>query len=125
MPYLQFDADFPIAEAEATEFERAVAERYADLMDAETSYTAVAVRDDVSLFIGRAEGEKRMVLKADIRRGRTEERKREFALAIIDLVHETFDVPTANQKVVVTEHDGHQMMGADRVGDDWSGSDPE
>lgn len=125
MPYLQFDADFPISEAAATAFERQVAERYAELMDADTSYTAVAVRDDVSLFLGRADGEKRMILKADIRRGRSEERKRELALAIIDLVQETFDVPTANQKVVVTEHEGHQMMGADRVGDDWSGSDPE
>ncbi|UWG46784.1 Phenylpyruvate tautomerase PptA, 4-oxalocrotonate tautomerase family [Halanaeroarchaeum sp. HSR-CO] len=125
MPYLQFDADFPIAADDAAAFERRVAEVYADRMDADTSYTAVAVRDDVSLFLGRAEGERRVVLKADIRRGRTENRKRELALEIIDLVHETFDVPTENQKVVVTEHDGHQMMGADRVGDDWSESAAE
>lgn len=120
MPYLQFDADFPVPEADATAFEERVAELYADVMDADTSYTAVAVRDDVSIFLGRAEGERRVVLKADIRRGRTAERKREFALAVIDLVHETFGVPTANQKVVVTEHDGNEMMGAERVGDDWS-----
>ncbi|MFW5903138.1 MAG: tautomerase family protein [Halolamina sp.] len=123
MPYLQFDADFRIPDEQAAPFQRAVAELYADVMDADTRYTAVAVRDDVSLYLGRAEGKKRVVVSADVREGRSPERKRDLGLALIDLVNETFDVPTANQKVVFTEHAGHQMMGADRVGEDWSGDD--
>ena len=119
MPYLQFDADFRIPDEEAATFQTAVADLYAEQMDADASYTAVAVRDDVSLFLGRADRGKRVVVSADIREGRSEARKRDLAIALIDLVHETFDVPSANQKVVFTEHAGHQMMGADRVGDDW------
>jgi phenylpyruvate tautomerase PptA (4-oxalocrotonate tautomerase family) len=122
MPYLQFDADFRIPDEEAAAFQTAVADLYAKQMDADASYTAVAVRDDVSLFLGRADSGKRVVVSADIREGRSEQGKRDLALALIDLVHETFDVPTANLKVVFTEHAGHQMMGADRVGDDWDGA---
>ena len=121
MPYLQFDADFPVDDATAQRFQAAVADLYAEQMDADTSYTAVAVRDDVALFLGRAEGGRTVVLKAEIREGRSVERKRDLALAVIDLVEEFLDVPQSNQKVVFTEHAGHQMMGADRVGDDWAG----
>ncbi|AKH96802.1 tautomerase family protein [Halanaeroarchaeum sulfurireducens] len=120
MPYLQFDTDFEILDAAAAGFERAVAELYAEQMDADTSYTAVAIRDDLSIHLGRAEDERTVVLKADIRRGRTDERKRNLALAIMDLVAASFNVPAENQKVVFTEHDGNQMMGSDRVGEDWS-----
>ena len=120
VPYLQFDTDFEILDAAAAGFERAVAELYAEQMDADTSYTAVAIRDDLSIHLGRAEDERTVVLKADIRRGRTDERKRNLALAIMDLVAASFNVPAENQKVVFTEHDGNQMMGSDRVGEDWS-----
>ncbi|MFB6131813.1 MAG: tautomerase family protein [Halanaeroarchaeum sp.] len=120
MPYLQCDADFSIDEETADQFERDLATLYAERMNAETNYIAVAVRDDLSLFLGRSEGERRVICMADIREGRSVERKRDLALAIIDLVEREFGVPSTDQKIVFTEHAGHQMMGADRVGDEWS-----
>ncbi|WP_218778850.1 tautomerase [Halobacterium hubeiense] len=100
-------------------FNETVAELYAEIMDAETSYAAVSFRDDEAVFLGRADGEDVVVLKAEIRSGRTFDRKRRFALDVIDLVNERFDVPLSNQKVVFTEHEGEQMMGNARVGGDW------
>ncbi len=104
-------------------FEEDVAELYADVMDAETEYAAVAFREDTDIFLGRAEEGKTVVLKAEIRRGRTVERKREFVLAVVDSVADRFGVPRSNQKVVFTEHEGSQMMGYDRVGGEWEGSE--
>lgn len=97
-----------------------VAARYADLMGASTDYAAVAVRDDCHLSIGRGEDGRGAFLHADVREGRPQTRKREFALAVMDDLHERFDVPRANLKVVFTEHAGEEMMGYDRVGGDWS-----
>lgn len=121
MPYLQFDVDFAVDEADAEQFTRAVADLYAEQMGADTDYTAVSVRTVETLFLGRATDDRTAVLQADVREGRPPARRREFALAVVEAVHEWFDVPRSNQKVVFTEHAGDQMMGHDRVGDDWSG----
>ncbi|MDR5674545.1 Phenylpyruvate tautomerase PptA, 4-oxalocrotonate tautomerase family [Halalkaliarchaeum sp. AArc-CO] len=120
MPHLQFDVDFSIDDPAAEQFTADVAELYADTMDASTEYTAVSLRRIDTIYLGRATGERRVILQADVRAGREVETKREFALAVIETVAERFDVPRSNQKVVFTEHDGSQMMGHDRVGDDWS-----
>lgn len=120
MPYLQFDTDFDVPDSDAEAFSETVAELYADVMDAETSYTAVGIRDGCSIDLGRAEPGPIVVFQADIRKGRDVGRKRELALGVMDLVAEQFGVPQSNQKVVFTEHDGDHMMGHDRVGEDWS-----
>lgn len=123
MPYLQFDTDFDVPESDAAAFSETVAELYADLMDAKTSYTAVGIRDGCSLHLGRAEEGPIVILQADIRAGRDVDRKRELALDVMDLVAEQFEVPLSNQKVVFTEHDGDHMMGYERVGEDWPGDE--
>ncbi|MFB6133976.1 MAG: phenylpyruvate tautomerase MIF-related protein [Halanaeroarchaeum sp.] len=120
MPYLTFDVDRPVDEASAEAFEADVAETYARVMDADTSYVAVAVREVEAMYLGRAEDGPIVVLTADIRRGRSQDRRRTLALELIDLVSETFDVPRTNQKVVFTEHDGALMMGHERVGSEWT-----
>jgi hypothetical protein len=122
MPYLQFDVDFEIGAEAAERFTAEIGALYAERMDAETDYTAVSLREVRTIHLGRATDGKRVVLQADIREGREPERKRAFALAAIEAVADRFDVPRSNQKVVFTEHDGSQMMGYDRVGDDWSAS---
>ena len=122
MPHLQFDVDFEIEESDADGFATDVADLYAERMDASTDYTAVTLREVRTIHLGRATDGKRVVLQADVRTGRDPDRKRAFALAVIETVADRFDVPRSNQKVVFTEHDGAQMMGYDRVGDDWSGS---
>ncbi|WP_148414446.1 tautomerase family protein [Haloferax sp. KTX1] len=122
MPHLQFDLDFEVTAREADRFATEMAELYAERMDADTDYAAVTVREVEAIHLGRATGDKTVVLQADIRAGRSADRKRDLALAVIEAVAERFGVPESNQKVVFTEHEGSQMMGYDRVGDDWSES---
>ncbi|ELZ91023.1 tautomerase family protein [Haloferax sulfurifontis] len=122
MPHLQFDLDFEVTAREADQFATEMAELYAERMDADTDYAAVTVREVEAIHLGRATGDETVVLQADIRAGRSTEQKRDLALAVIEAVAERFGVPESNQKVVFTEHEGSQMMGYDRVGDDWSES---
>ncbi|AUX09182.1 4-oxalocrotonate tautomerase [Halalkaliarchaeum desulfuricum] len=104
-------------------FSASLAETYAEVMDSETGYLAVK-HDSVDrgdLWLGRAGGSKGdvVLLEADVRAGRSVERRRAFVLEFIETVHEKWDVPASNVKVVFTEHDGTHMMGHDRVGGDW------
>ncbi|MFC7166359.1 tautomerase family protein [Halospeciosus flavus] len=122
MPLLTFSADFGIDAPDADAFAEAVAEHYAEEMQTETGHVAVSVDADPEnhLWLGRSTGGRHLFLDADVRRGRDQAQKRAFALAVIDLAGEHFDVPEANAKVVFTEHEGPQMMGANRVGGEWS-----
>ena len=119
VPLLQFDADFPVADAEADAFADAVTDLYVDVMDADRSYVAVVVRDDCHLSLGRAVNGRRVFCSADVRVGRDEETKRAFATAVMAETAKRFGVPEENLKVVFTEHAGAQMHGVDRVGGDW------
>lgn len=119
MPLLQFDTDFPVSDAEADAFSEAVTDLYVETMDAERSYVAVVVRDDCHLSLGRAVEGPRVFCSADVRAGREEETRREFATAVMAEAAERFGVPDENLKVVFTEHAGAQMQGVDRVGGDW------
>ena len=58
-------------------------------------------------------------LDAEIRRGRSPERKRAFGLATMEYAAGEFDIPEENLKIVFTEHPGASMMGINRVGDEW------
>lgn len=126
MPHLQFDYGGPEpTDGTIREFADAVTDLYADAMETTTGHVAVTVRthDPVAVTIGRATPGPTLVLDADVRRGRSFEHKRSFALSVIDLAGEHLDVPEPNAKVVFTEHDGPDMMGANRVGGDWSGEE--
>jgi hypothetical protein len=120
VPLLTADADFPVADADAAAFADALTALYADHMATSTDHVAVALRDDVHLSLGRAVDGRRLFLDADVREGRSFQRKRSFALAAMDEARDRFDVPAPNLKVIFTEHEGEQMMGYDRVGGDWS-----
>lgn len=72
------------------------------------------------MSLGRAVDGPIAVLDADVRRGRPFDRRRAFALAVVDWLCESWGVPRPNAKVAFTEHDGDQLMGADRVGGEWS-----
>ncbi|MCD2202486.1 tautomerase family protein [Halobacterium sp. KA-6] len=119
MPLLQFDTDYPVADAEADAFADVVTDLYVETMNADRSYVAVVVRDDSHLSLGRAVAGRRVFCSADVREGRDEETKRAFATAVMAEAAERFDVPEENLKVVFTEHAGAQMHGIDRVGGDW------
>jgi phenylpyruvate tautomerase PptA (4-oxalocrotonate tautomerase family) len=129
MPHLQFDLSFAPAPEAKTRFAEAVVRHFARVMDTGTDHIAVnlrcGTRDD--LVFGRAADPSRGVvfLNADLRKGRTPEQKRAFALAVIGDLDRLLGVPRSNVYVVFTEHDGPDFQMHDGVLPSWSaGEDP-
>ena len=123
MPLLTITTSASVAADEKRAFLDGLADRYAETMDSDTDYLAAELRttDRESLRLGRASADgDALFLSADVRTGRSVERRRRFALAAIEYAEAELSVPERNQKVVFTEHEGSHMMGADRVGGDWS-----
>lgn len=128
MPLLQFDISAAMTAGEKRSFARRVRSLYAEHMDTGTDHVAVTIRErtEAELSIGRGDPDQpSLVLDAEIRGGREFEAKRGFALAVMELANEAWAIPDSNMKVVFTEHAGEQMMGVDRVGDDWSPDERE
>lgn len=121
MPLLQFDSTLSLSAEEKTSLAETVTELYTTEMETTAGHVAVTIRDRASadLYLGRAVEGPLLFLDAEIRRGRPFERKRAFALAVMEHVGDEFDVPDENTKVVFTEHPGEAMMGVDRVGGEW------
>ncbi len=125
MPLLQFETTLSLSDEEKTAFADRVTDLYTTEMATTAGHVAVSIREreTADLHLGRAVDGPLLFLDAEIRRGRPFERKRAFALATMDYVGETFDVPDENMKVVFTEHPGEAMMGVDRVGGEWGETD--
>ena len=125
MPLLQFDTTL----SPSADEKRALADRVTDLYTDEMATTAghVAVtireREPADMHLGRAVDGPLCFLDAEIRQGRSFERKRAFALETMAYLGERFEVPDENMKVVFTEHPGESMMGVDRVGGEWDGDE--
>src|SRR6056297_1323390 len=122
MPYLAVDTTAELAAGERHNCTNALTDQYTDIMETESGHVAVAVREHSSeaMALGRAVEGPIAVLSADIRRGRPFEQRRQFGLAVVDWLADHWDIPRPNLKVVFTEHDGEDLMGADRVGGEWS-----
>lgn len=127
MPLLQFDTTAEMSAEEKEAFTDEVTEAYAAEMATTTGHVAVVIREHppANLSLGRAEEGPLCFLSADIREGRSFERKRSFALTVMDLAAERFSIPEANLKVSFTEHAGEELMGVNRVGGEWSESEEE
>lgn len=123
MPLLQFDTTLSLSSEEKTSFAKTVTELYTTEMATTAGHVAVTIRErePADLHLGRAVEGPLLFLDAEIRQGRSFDRKRAFALETFGYVGETFDVPDENMKVVFTEHPGESMMGIDRVGSEWNG----
>jgi phenylpyruvate tautomerase PptA (4-oxalocrotonate tautomerase family) len=123
MPLLQFDTTLSLSAEEKASFAETVTELYTTEMATTAGHVAVTIRDRASadLYLDRAVDGPLLFIDAEIRRGRPFERKRAFALAVMEYVAATFDVPDENMKIVFTEHPGEAMMGVDRVGGEWDG----
>ena len=123
MPLLQFDTTLSLSADEKTALAERVTDIYTEEMATTAGHVAVTIRErePADLHLGRAVDGPLLFLDAEIRRGRSVDRKRAFALETFAYVGETFDVPDENMKVVFTEHPGESMMGVDRVGGEWDG----
>ena len=121
MPLLQFDITLSLSAAEKTGFAERITDHYTTEMETTAGHVAVTIRehDAAALHLGRAVEGPKVFLDAEIRRGRPFERKRAFALAVMEHVGDEFEIPDENMKVVFTEHPGDAMMGKDRVGSEW------
>lgn len=122
MPLLQFDTTLSLSPAEKTSFAEEITELYTTKMATTRGHVAVTIRDrePADLHLGRAVEGPLLFLDAEIRQGRSFERKREFALAVMEHASTTFDIPDENMKTVFTEHPGESMMGVNRVGGEWN-----
>jgi phenylpyruvate tautomerase PptA (4-oxalocrotonate tautomerase family) len=123
MPLLQFSTTRSLSPAERESFVAFVTERYAEEMATATGHVAVTIteHEPSAMAIGRGVDGPLLFLDAEIREGRPFERKRAFALAVMERAVAALGVPEPNAKVVFTEHAGADMMGIDRVGGDWEG----
>ena len=129
MPHLQFDLNFEPEAAQKTRFASAIVQHFARAMDTGTDHVAVSLRcgSREDLTFGRAADPSKGVafLNADLRRGRTADQKRRFALACIDELERTLGVPRSAVYVIFTEHDGPDFQMHDGVLPSWSaGEDP-
>jgi len=122
VPLLQFDTTANPTDAEKRAFTNAVTDLYAEEMATSTGHVAVVVREhpDANLSLGRAVDGPICFLSADVREGRSFERRRAFGRAAMELASERFSIPEPNLKVAFTEHAGEDLMGVDRVGGEWS-----
>ncbi|WP_418280033.1 tautomerase [Halorubrum sp. DTA98] len=121
MPLLQFDTTLSLSAAEKTAFAERVTDLYTEEMATTRGHVAVTVRerDAGDLHLGRMVDGPLLFLDAEIRRGRSFERTRAFALGVMEHAADEYGVPEPNLKVVFTEHAGEAMMGMDRVGGEW------
>jgi len=78
MPLLQFETTLSLSAAEQTSFADTVTELYTTEMDTTAGHVAVTIRsrEQADLHLGRAVDGPLLFLDADIRRGRSVERKR-------------------------------------------------
>lgn len=123
MPYLALDTTYSPTDEERRAGTATLTDRFVDEMATSSGHVAVTIRDHPpgGMALGRAvENEPIAVLSADVRRGRSFDRRRSFAVAVIDWLESAWSVPRPNCKVVFTDHPGDRLMGADRVGGEWS-----
>ena len=123
MPHLAIDTTAEIDAADQERCIEALTALYTSEMETTAGHVAVTIRQHPvsAMDIGRSVAGPLAFLDADIRRGRSHEMRRAFALATIDWLADEWAIPRPNTKVVFTEHAGNQLMGADRVGGEWDG----
>lgn len=125
MPHLAFQLSAtPPADAQAR-LADAVIGHFAAIMDTGTDHIAVSVRCGLVLAFRRAGPGPVAFLDADLRRGRTSDQKRRFALAVFEELQRHCGVPARNAYVIFTEHDGPDFHLDDGALPSWSeGEDP-
>ena len=129
MPHLQFELNFTPSPDEKKAFAGKVVNNFATIMDTGTDHIGITFRcyETSDLVFGRAEdpGKGIAFLNADIRLGRTEQQKRDLALAIMNDLQAAWGIPTGSIYIIYTEHDGPNFQLDDRVLPSWSeGEDP-
>ena len=128
MPHLQFELNFTPKPEEKSAFANAVRRHFAEIMSTGTDHIGITFRcyQQHDLVFGRAGDDGQIAfLNADIRLGRTAEKKRQLALAIMDELGSSWGLPKEHVYIIYTEHDGPDFQLSDRVLPSWqTGEDP-
>ena len=128
MPHLAFDLSVMPSSAAKVRFTNAIVRHFSHIMDTGTFHVAVSLRclSPEDVMFGRSDpAHGTAVLNANLRRGRSPDQKRKFALSVISEIQETLGIPPQNVYVIFTEHDGPDFQMHDGVLPSWSaGEDP-
>jgi len=113
MPHLQFEFNTSLSDAQKISFTDQVRTIFSEVMGTGTDHISISIREfgTYNLSIGRVnEPEKGIaVVNADIREGRTMDKRRTLTLAFMELIHQSFNIPVSHMYVTLTEHKGEDF----------------
>ena len=128
MPHLQFEINKKVSDDSKEEFVTEIRNAFAQIMDTGVDHIAISIReyDKYSLTIGRAGiTDDICLMNLDIRVGRTIAKRRELALAYMEIVKENLGIDQKNQYITFTEHKGEDFHLVEKYLSDWErGEDP-
>jgi len=129
MPHLQFEINRSLEDSDKISFAEQVRQLFSEVMDTGTDHISISIREfgTHNLAIGRVkEPEKGVaVVNADIREGRTMEKRRTLTLGFMDLLYKTWAIPKEHMYVTLTEHKGEDFHLLERYLASWQeGEDP-
>ncbi|KAB0667247.1 tautomerase [Oryzomonas japonica] len=129
MPHLQFEFNRSLTDAQKAAFAEQVRTLFSQVMDTGTDHISISIREfgTYNLSIGRVkEPEKGVaVVNADIREGRTMEKRRALTLGFMELINRSFNIPVTNMYVTLTEHKGEDFHLFEKYLASWqTGEDP-
>ena len=122
MPYLQLDLPRPISPAQKQRLARALAERYAELMETAQHIPAVCIRDTPHGGPFRLEdGTMRevAVLMCDVRRGRDADQRERAARGLIELIAGETGIDPLRVVVEFTQHEATEMFRYGAFAPEW------
>lgn len=129
MPHLQFEFNQNLTDSQKQIFAKDVRTLFSEVMDTGTDHISISIREFgiYNLSIGRVkEPEKGVaVVNADIREGRTMEKRRTLTLGFMELINKSFNIPVTNMYVTLTEHKGEDFHLFEKYLASWqTGEDP-
>ena len=129
MPHLQFKFNRSLTDSQKQTFAEEVRTLFSKVMDTGTDHISMSIREfgTYNLSIGRVKEPEQgvAVVNADIREGRTMEKRRTLTLGFMELINKSFNIPVTNMYVTLTEHKGEDFHLFEKYLASWqTGEDP-
>jgi phenylpyruvate tautomerase PptA (4-oxalocrotonate tautomerase family) len=129
MPHLQFEFNRSLTDSQKQSFAEEVRTLFSEVMDTGTDHISISIREfgTYNLSIGRVKEPEQgvAVVNADIREGRTMEKRRTLTLGFMELINKSFNIPVTNMYVTLTEHKGEDFHLFEKYLASWqTGEDP-
>jgi phenylpyruvate tautomerase PptA (4-oxalocrotonate tautomerase family) len=129
MPHLQFEFNRSLTDNQKQSFAEEVRTLFSEVMDTGTDHISISIREfgTYNLSIGRVKKPEQgvAVVNADIREGRSMEKRRTLTLGFMELINKSFNIPVTNMYVTLTEHKGEDFHLFEKYLASWqTGEDP-